>query len=114
MMLEIVSPPMVLNAKNVKLLNTYFDGVRTLCGTKKKKKVSELIKTDDLARAEFKKLKKVSVIKEKDLENTVYRFTLADGSVVEARGNQEVEYDGETHTAANLYDALKEGYYGKF
>jgi len=25
-----------------------------------------------------------------------------------------VEYDGETHTAANLYDALKEGYYGKF
>jgi len=25
-----------------------------------------------------------------------------------------VEYDGEVHTAANLYDALKEGYYGKF
>jgi len=22
-------------------------------------------------------------------------------------------YDGETHTAANLFDALKEGYYGK-
>ena len=29
-------------------------------------------------------------------------------------GDEEVEYDGELHTAANLYDALKEGYYGKF
>ena len=28
--------------------------------------------------------------------------------------NGEIEYDGETHSAANLYDALKEGYYGKF
>jgi ribonucleoside-diphosphate reductase alpha chain len=34
--------------------------------------------------------------------------------VVSLKGNEEVEYDGETHTAANLYDALKEGYYGKF
>jgi hypothetical protein len=25
-----------------------------------------------------------------------------------------VEYDGEMHSAANLFDALKEGYYGKF
>lgn len=39
---------------------------------------------------------------------------LEDGSVVEAKGNDEIEYDGETHTAANLFDALKEGYYGKF
>ena len=31
-----------------------------------------------------------------------------------ARGDQQIEYDGEMHTAANLYDALKEGYYGKF
>ena len=29
-------------------------------------------------------------------------------------GDEEIEYDGETHTAANLFDALKEGYYGKF
>ena len=28
--------------------------------------------------------------------------------------NEEIEYDGEVHTAANLFDALKEGYYGKF
>ena len=54
------------------------------------------------------------LVKEEDLENTVYHFTLEDGRVIEARGNEEVEYDGETHTAANLYDALKEGYYGKF
>ncbi|MGA7800258.1 MAG: adenosylcobalamin-dependent ribonucleoside-diphosphate reductase [Gammaproteobacteria bacterium] len=54
------------------------------------------------------------LVKEKDLENTTYRFELDDGSMVELKGNDEVEYDGEMHTAANLYDALKEGYYGKF
>ncbi|WP_205631951.1 adenosylcobalamin-dependent ribonucleoside-diphosphate reductase [Ectothiorhodospira sp. BSL-9] len=54
------------------------------------------------------------LVKEKDLENTTYRFVLDDGSVVLAKGNEEVEYDGETHNAANLYEALKEGYYGKF
>ena len=54
------------------------------------------------------------LVKEQDLENTVYQFTLEDGSVVELKGSQEVEYDGEMHTAANLFDALKEGYYGKF
>lgn len=53
------------------------------------------------------------LVKERDLESTVYRFTLADGETIEARGHEEIEYDGETHTAANLYDALKEGYYGK-
>ncbi len=42
------------------------------------------------------------------------RFVLDDGEVVEVAGNEEIEYDGETHTAANLFDALKEGYYGKF
>lgn len=54
------------------------------------------------------------LVKEDDLENTIYQFTLDDGSVVDLKGNEEVEYDGETHTAANLFDALKEGYYGKF
>lgn len=54
------------------------------------------------------------LVKEKDLENTTYRFELEDGSVVELKGNEQVEYDGEVHTAANLFDALKEGYYGKF
>ena len=54
------------------------------------------------------------LVKEQDLENTTYRFKLEDGTVIEARGNEEVEYDGDIHTAANLYDAIKEGYYGKF
>jgi len=54
------------------------------------------------------------LVKDADLANTTYRFELEDGSVVEVKGNEEVEYDGETHTAANLFDALKEGYYGKF
>lgn len=54
------------------------------------------------------------LVKEQDLANTVYRFTLEDGEIVEVKGNDEIEYDGEIHSAANLYDALKEGYYGKF
>lgn len=54
------------------------------------------------------------LVKEEDLENTTYQFTLDDGSTVEVKGNEEIEYDGEIHTAANLFDALKEGYYGKF
>ena len=54
------------------------------------------------------------LVKEADLENTLYRFELEDGSMVEVKGNEQIEYDGELHTAANLFDALKEGYYGKF
>jgi ribonucleotide reductase alpha subunit len=54
------------------------------------------------------------LVKEDDLKNTIYVFTLEDGTEVEARGDEQIEYDGEMHTAANLYDALKEGYYGKF
>ena len=54
------------------------------------------------------------LVKEKDLENTTYRFELEDGSTIEVKGNEEIEYDGEMHSAANLFDALKEGYYGKF
>ena len=53
------------------------------------------------------------LVKEKDLKNTTYEFTLEDGTVVAAKGNEEISYDGEVHTAANLFDALKEGYYGK-
>lgn len=53
------------------------------------------------------------LVKEEDLENTEYEFTLADGSTFKCKGNETLEYDGEMHTAANLFDALKEGYYGK-
>ena len=54
------------------------------------------------------------LVKEQDLKSTTYTFTLDDGSTVELKGDEEIEYDGEVHTAANLFDALKEGYYGKF
>jgi len=54
------------------------------------------------------------LVKEEDLENTLYEFTLEDGSKHTLKGNDQVDYDGETHSAANLYDSLKEGYYGKF
>ncbi|MDP9115137.1 MAG: adenosylcobalamin-dependent ribonucleoside-diphosphate reductase, partial [Acidobacteriota bacterium] len=35
------------------------------------------------------------LVKEDDLKNTTYIFTLEDGTEVEARGDQEIEYDGE-------------------
>ena len=54
------------------------------------------------------------LVNEKDLKNTVYTFTLDDGSTIDLKGDEEIDYDGEVHTAANLFDALKEGYYGKF
>ena len=54
------------------------------------------------------------LVKEEDLENTTYQFTLDDGEIIEVAGNEEIEYDGELHSAANLFDAMKEGYYGKF
>jgi ribonucleoside-diphosphate reductase alpha chain len=53
------------------------------------------------------------LVKEEDLKNTTYVFTLEDGTEINARGDEEIEYDGEKHSAANLFDALKEGYYGK-
>ncbi len=54
------------------------------------------------------------LVKEQDLKNTVYKFTLEDGTIVEARGDEEIEYEGEMHSAANLFDSLKEGYFGKY
>jgi len=54
------------------------------------------------------------LVKEQDLANTRYRFVLEDGSEIEVQGNETIEYDGEIHSAANLFDALKEGYYGKW
>jgi ribonucleoside-diphosphate reductase alpha chain len=53
------------------------------------------------------------LVKEQDLKNTTYVFTLEDGTELKVRGDEEIDYDGETHSAANLFDALKEGYYGK-
>lgn len=54
------------------------------------------------------------LVKKEEISNTQYKFTLDNGEVVILKGDEEVEYDGEIHTAANLFDAMKEGYYGKF
>ncbi|WP_439886969.1 adenosylcobalamin-dependent ribonucleoside-diphosphate reductase [Pseudomonas sp. MBLB4123] len=54
------------------------------------------------------------LVKQADLARTRYRFELADGSQIELQGDEEVEYDGQLHSAANLFEALKEGYYGKY
>jgi ribonucleoside-diphosphate reductase alpha chain len=53
------------------------------------------------------------LVKDDDLNNTTYIFTLEDGSILELNGNDIVNYDGEEHVAANLADAITEGYYGK-
>lgn len=47
-----------------------------------------------------------------DLDATTYTFTLEDGREVSFLGSETVEYDGESHNVANLFDALKEGIYG--
>jgi ribonucleoside-diphosphate reductase alpha chain len=49
------------------------------------------------------------LVRPEDLERNVYRFHLQDGSVVESKGNEEIEYMGNIHVAANLFEALKEG-----
>lgn len=54
------------------------------------------------------------LVNEDDLANTSYVFELEDGTEVEAKGSDRILYDGEEHVAANLYDALKEGVYGKW
>lgn len=54
------------------------------------------------------------LVKSEDAEKTVYVFKTESGDVITARGTDEIEYDGEVHTAANLYDAIKENYYGRF
>lgn len=48
-----------------------------------------------------------------DLDNTQYTFYLEDGEEVSFKGSDFIEYDGEIHNVANLFDALKEGIYGK-
>lgn len=54
------------------------------------------------------------LVNEEDLEATTYIFKLEDGCEVVAKGNDTISYAGEEHSAANLYDAIKENYFGKF
>ena len=52
------------------------------------------------------------LVRKEDLESTNYTFVLEDGNEVTVKGNSDIEYDGELHNAANLFDALKENIYG--
>lgn len=54
------------------------------------------------------------LVNESDLEATEYVFVLDSGEEITVKGNDKITYDGQEHTGANLYDAIKEGYYGKF
>ena len=54
------------------------------------------------------------LVKEEDLNNTTYEFTLKDGSIVTATGNERIMYDGEEHVAANLFDSIKENTFGRY
>ena len=54
------------------------------------------------------------LVKKEDLDATEYEFTTEDGQTFRLKGSDNVEYDGNVATAANLFDALKENYYGKF
>jgi ribonucleoside-diphosphate reductase alpha chain len=53
------------------------------------------------------------LVRKEELENTKIIFRLEGGEEIEVRGSDIIEYDGEEHVAANLYEALKEGLYGK-
>lgn len=54
------------------------------------------------------------LVNESDLIKTDYVFVMEDGEEVVLKGNDLIQYDGEEHVAANLFDAIKENYYGKF
>jgi ribonucleoside-diphosphate reductase alpha chain len=49
-----------------------------------------------------------------NLENTKYQITFEDGTETMLTGDTKINYQEDETTVANLYDALKEGYYGKF
>ena len=53
------------------------------------------------------------LVQKESLQNTKYEFTLEDGEVIILSGDESINYDGEIHNVANLFNALKEGTYGK-
>lgn len=53
------------------------------------------------------------LVKKEDLQKVKYRFNLLDGTYVETSGDSKLEYEGQTHLASNLADALKNKTYNK-
>ncbi|MNP89196.1 Ribonucleoside-diphosphate reductase NrdZ [compost metagenome] len=54
------------------------------------------------------------LVRKEDLDNTSYIFELEDGTSIELQGSDKVIYEGEEHVAANLFDSIKEGTFGKY
>lgn len=54
------------------------------------------------------------IVNKDDLKNTKYKITLDDGSSMTLTGDELINYDDNSTTVANLYDAIKEGTYNKF
>lgn len=54
------------------------------------------------------------LVNNKDLENTYYEITLDDGKKMKVKATDKIKYDNEIHDANNLFDAIKEGSYGKY
>lgn len=54
------------------------------------------------------------LVKDNEMGETYYEFQLEDGSMVKAKGDDRIQYEGDEFTAQNLFDAIKEGYYGKY
>lgn len=53
------------------------------------------------------------IVKKDDLEKTKIKFVTDLGEEIIVKASDEIIYDGEKHLAGNLYEALKEGIYGK-
>lgn len=54
------------------------------------------------------------LVDEENLKNTKYKFKLENNKEIVVNGNDIINYENEEHVASNLFDAIKEGYYGKF
>lgn len=54
------------------------------------------------------------LVRDDDLKGRLYRFTLDDGSVMEARGDETLVYNGEQVKTSVLFEALREGQYGRY
>jgi len=52
------------------------------------------------------------LVDQDQMANTLYEFTLENGSIIPLYGDKKVEYKGEIHNVTNLADAIQQGKYG--
>jgi ribonucleoside-diphosphate reductase alpha chain len=53
------------------------------------------------------------LVRPEEQASTIYEFTTENGDTFSARGDEKIQYRGEEHVAANLYEAINNGYFGK-